>query len=164
MIVVDKKDGLLLKTSEVFLVGKVLTRKSVNKERFKKQMQYLWRPKAKVTIVELENDLFSFGFDSVRDRTTVLRGGPGLFDGCLLILGVADELTYPSRIPLRLQEFWVQIKGLPLTNMTRQMGQFIGNHLGEYVLTDQSRKSTLNCRIPLLQKSFIVSVDDVDLI
>lgn len=28
--------------------------------------------------------------------------------------------------------------------MTRQIGQLVGNHLGEYVLTDQSRKSTLN--------------------
>lgn len=140
IVVVEKKDGLLLKTTKVFLVGKVLTRKPLNIERFKKQMQFLWRPKARVTIVELAQNLFSFGFDSARDRSVIHRGGPCLFDGSLLVLAEADDLTQPNKIPLRLQELWVQLKGIPPPYMTRQKGQFIGNQLGEYVVADQSRK------------------------
>lgn len=32
------------------------------------------------------------------------------------------------------------MKGLPLSYMTRQMGEVLGNHLGKYVLINQSRK------------------------
>lgn len=38
------------------------------------------------------------------------------------------------------QEFWIQIKGFSLEFMTREMERIIGEDLGEYVLTDQSRK------------------------
>lgn len=35
------------------------------------------------------------------------------------------------------------MKGLPPAYMTRHMGQFIGNHIGAHVLTDQSQKSDI---------------------
>ncbi|TQD91520.1 hypothetical protein C1H46_022918 [Malus baccata] len=92
-------------------------------------MVYLWRPKAKVTIVELDDDRFSIGFKNERERAMVLKGGPWLYDGALLILAEADTLANPNEIPLYTQEFWVQVKGLPLAYMTRRMGQFIGNQL-----------------------------------
>lgn len=63
-----------------------------------------------------------------------------LYDGALLILAETDTLANHNKIPFYAQEFWVQIKGLPLAYMTRHMGQFIGNQSGEPILTDQSRK------------------------
>lgn len=101
---------------------------------------HLWMPKAKVTIVELKEGLFSFGFDSKRERAMVQKRGPWLFDGGLLALAEADSLAQSDNIPLSCQEFWIQIKGLPLAYMTRHMGQFVGNQRGKH---DQSRKSEL---------------------
>ncbi|XP_068340395.1 uncharacterized protein [Pyrus communis] len=100
----------------------------------------LWRPKAKVTIVELDDDLFSFGFDNNRESAMVLKGGPWLYNGALLVMVKADTLAHPTQIALYTQEFWIQVKGLLLAYMTRHMGQFIGNQIGEHVLIDQSRK------------------------
>lgn len=138
---IDKQEELSLRSSRVFLVGRVLSQKPINKENFKRQMQSLWRPKESVLIVELKGDLFAFGFNTKHDRTMIHRGGPWLYNKqALLLLAEADDITHPTRIPLMYQEFWVQIKGLPLCYMTRKMGKFIGNHLDEYVLTDQSRK------------------------
>lgn len=135
-VVIDDKEGALLRNTRVFLVGRVLTSKLFNKERFKRQMFNLWRPKAKVTIVELEDGLFSFGFDSIRERTMIKKRGPWLYDGALVVLAEAKDFVKPAVIPLITQEFWIQVKGLPLPYMTRHMGQFIGNQIGHHVLTD----------------------------
>lgn len=110
--------------------------KSFNKYRFKKQMLNLWRPKARVSIVELEDGLFSFGFNNLRERAMIQKGGPWLDDGALMVLAEANNLVNPASIPLSSQEFWVQVKGLPLAYMTQHMGQFIGNQIGIHVLTD----------------------------
>ncbi|KAM1305899.1 hypothetical protein ACFX2H_008354 [Malus domestica] len=141
IIVVDKRETLTLKSSRVFLVGKVLSSKLVNKEGFKRHMRNLWRPKANVVVTDLEDNRFAFGFNSIHERKTILSEGPWLYNKqYLLVLGEADKLAHLARIPLFFQEFWVQFKGLPLCYMTRSMGKFLGNILGEYVITDQSRK------------------------
>lgn len=126
-----------------FLLGGSSHKTCLNTERFKRQMVNLWRPKARVTIVELEEGLFSFGFDNDRERSLVLSGGPWFYDGALLILAEANSLAHPARVPLRLQEFWIQVKGLPLGYKTRHIGQFIGNQIEMHVLTDQTRKGDL---------------------
>lgn len=54
-----------------------MSSKPINKESFKQQMRNLWRPKAHVLIFDLEDDRFAFGFNSLYERTTILRGGPG---------------------------------------------------------------------------------------
>lgn len=64
---------MFLRNSKVFLVGRVLTSKAFNKDWFKKYMVNLWRPKAKVSIVELENGLFSFGFNNLRERAMIQK-------------------------------------------------------------------------------------------
>lgn len=141
VIVIDKQEVDSLKSSRVFLVGKVLTLKSFNKESFKRRMQTLWYPKAQVLIFDLEDDCFAFGFNSQAERTTILRGGPWLFNKqFMLVLGEADNMTYLTRVLLVHQDFWVQVKGLPFCYITRQMGKFLGNTLGNYVLTDQTLK------------------------
>lgn len=146
-----------------------MTRKSIVNERFKRRMMHLWRPKARVSIEELEDDLFSFGFDNRRQKTMVLKGRPWMYDGALLVLAEADTLAHPSRIALHTQEFWIQIKGLPLAYVTRHIGQFIGNQIGNHVLTDQSRRGDIQGRIlrirvtldimKHLRKSLLLSIE-----
>lgn len=63
-----------------------------------------------------------------------------MFNGYLLILVEADEKVNPIRIPLVMQEFWIQVKGLPLSYMTMAMGRMIGTAQGGYVVIDQSKK------------------------
>lgn len=58
-------------------MGRVFTSKASNKDRFKRQMLNFWRPKARVTIMELEDGLFSFGFDNLRERAMIQKGGHG---------------------------------------------------------------------------------------
>lgn len=70
-VVIDDRDGALLRTTKVFLVRRVLTSKVFNKDRFKRLMLNLWRPKPRVTIVELKGGLFSFRFNNHRERALI---------------------------------------------------------------------------------------------
>ena len=55
VLVVEGGNAGLLRTTKFVLVGKVLTKKPFNKEAFKRAMATLWRPKAQVEIVTLED-------------------------------------------------------------------------------------------------------------
>lgn len=79
-------------------------------------------------IIKLEDDKFVFSF---HNKT---------FNHSLLELATTDRLLDPISISFQRQEFWVQVKGLPLVFMTRAMGKLIGEVLGTYVVTDQSRR------------------------
>lgn len=139
-LVIREEAAMQVRSTKFFLVGKLLSRKHVNKEAFKRTMRALWRPKAKVVIAEFKPDRFVYAFNTVEERTIVLNGGPWTFDKCLLVLAKVDSLSNPARVPLVRQEFWVQVKGLPFEFMTEEMGKMIGEALGEYVVTDQSRR------------------------
>lgn len=172
VIVIDDKECALLRANRVFLVGRMLSYKLVNNERFKCHMVNLWRPKAKVTIVEIDDRLFSLGFESIQECSLVQKGGPWLYDGALLVMAEADSLAHPASILLKFQEFWIQVKGLPLAYMTRHMGQFIGNQIGVHILTDQSRKgdlfgSIMRIRVEIdilkpLRRSLLLSFQGMD--
>lgn len=92
-------------------------------------MRNLWCPKANVLIFDLEDDGFAFGFNNLYEQTSILRGGPWLFNKeFLLLLTEVGNMAHPTRVPLYYQEFWVQVKGLPFSYMTRQMGEVLCNH------------------------------------
>ncbi|RXI05414.1 hypothetical protein DVH24_006671 [Malus domestica] len=92
-------------------------------------MQPLWRSIAQVNIVNLADNLFVFAFNSMAQRRAILRGGPW----------TVDNLETPYKIPLTTQEFWIQVKGLPLVLMTQAMGEEIERPLGTYITTDCNR-------------------------
>lgn len=54
-------------------------------------------------------------------------------------LGGVDNLETQYKIPLTTQEFWIQVKGLPLVLMTQAMGEEIERPLGTYITTDCNR-------------------------
>ncbi|KAL5753058.1 hypothetical protein ACOSP7_023234 [Xanthoceras sorbifolium] len=73
---------------EVFhcLVGKVLSRKCINREAFKGVIEQLWSIIGKVDIEIVGANIFVFYFQNVEDRGTVWARGPWHFDGSLIVL------------------------------------------------------------------------------
>ncbi|CAB4309702.1 unnamed protein product [Prunus armeniaca] len=120
-IVIESKENIGVKTDKFLPGGCSASDKPVNKEALRKTFYAIWKPKAHVTIVELEQNRFFFAFNTNLERATILNGGPGLFNGYLLILAEANEkVTRPGFL--------------------LAMGQMIGTALGGYVVTDQSKK------------------------
>lgn len=67
VIMVGKREASALKSSRVFLVGRVLLSKPLNKEGFMRQMRNLWHPEANAVMTDLEDNKFSFGFNSMQE-------------------------------------------------------------------------------------------------
>lgn len=139
-LVVERGFVPSLRTSNFLLVGRLFTQRPFNGEALMRTMTALWRPKVKVQAGRLGDNLFLFSFPTQEERLRILSGGPWTFNRALLGLAVADDLVHPSQIPFAKQEFWIQIKGLPLVYMTRAMGKHIGEALGDYVVSDHSKK------------------------
>lgn len=137
-VIIRSSGKLQVRSSKSFLVGKLLTQKHFNREVLKHTLRRLWRPKAEVSISDGVDGRFIFAFNSPEERARVVNGGPWLFDHCLLALAAADLVSNPARLPLIRQEFWVQVKGLPLVYMTRETAKLIGDALGTFVVGDQS--------------------------
>lgn len=139
-LIVERGSAHSLQTTNFLLVGKLLTNKPFNGEALMRTMTALWRPKVKVQVGRLEENFFMFSFQTKEERLRILSGGPWSFNRFLLVLAVADDLVQPSRIPLVRQEFWVQVKGLPLVFMTKAMGKRIGEELGVFVVSDHGKR------------------------
>lgn len=132
---------LVVKTTKLLLMGKLMADKPYNKYALKCTMANLWKPKARVTIVDIGHDRLSFAFPSLDERTTIYTvGGPWLFDGFLWAFAEADGTTNPYLILLASQALWVQVKRVPFAFMTRKMGRLIESNFDIYIVTDQSRK------------------------
>ncbi|KAL5808299.1 hypothetical protein ACOSQ3_028990 [Xanthoceras sorbifolium] len=65
------------------------------------------------------------------DRLRVLHGGPWSFDGSLLILEVWNDVGEISQLAFQHTKFWVQIHNIPMLCMTKEIGRFLGNQIGE---------------------------------
>ncbi|VVA28465.1 PREDICTED: DUF4283 domain-containing [Prunus dulcis] len=81
-----------LRTSNFLLIGKLLTHKAFNPEAFMLTMTALWRPKVRVQIGRLEENLFMFSFLTKEDRLRILGGGPWTFNHFLVVLAEADGI------------------------------------------------------------------------
>ena len=100
VVVIDNCESALLRANKGF-----------NKKRFKRQMMNLCCPKARVTILKMDEGLFSFGFDSQMERAIVLKRGSWIYECGLLVMAEADNLARPESIPLVSQSFGCKSRG-----------------------------------------------------
>ncbi|TXG50932.1 hypothetical protein EZV62_023456 [Acer yangbiense] len=77
------------------------------------------------------------------DRFQVLSGGPWVFDNSLLVLEKSSGLGNVASLAFNRVAFWIQIPNAPLMCMTKEMGEFIGQLIGD--LKDIDVGSTWEC-------------------
>ncbi|KAK3232375.1 hypothetical protein Dsin_004256 [Dipteronia sinensis] len=113
------------------LVGKLLSKKLVNKEAFSNVMLSIWRVSEGVEIEWIEGNFFSFHFKNLEDRKRILSGSLWSFDRAMMILeepvGDGDIKT----MSFKKLEFWIQIHNIPPLCMTEEIGIFLGRMIGE---------------------------------
>ncbi|KAL5798563.1 hypothetical protein ACOSQ2_003383 [Xanthoceras sorbifolium] len=113
------------------LVGKVVSSKFINREAFISIISKIWKLSQEVEIEVLSTNIFVFHFRNVRDRQRILTGVPWNFDRSLLVLEKPDGNGYVDSMSFSMVEFWVQVHNVPLVCMTKDIGLFIGNQIGE---------------------------------
>ncbi|TXG60826.1 hypothetical protein EZV62_012189 [Acer yangbiense] len=139
------KDGLTAaarKKLELCVVGKVFSHKHINREAFRTVMPKIWRTQG-LEIEVVRDNIFLFYFRNQKDRTRTLAGGPWCFDNCLLALEKVNGVGDIDQVGFHRADFWVQIHNAPLLCMTKEMGMFLGQIIGE--LKDIDVGSTGEC-------------------
>ncbi|KAI8007871.1 Uncharacterized protein LOK49_LG07G01649 [Camellia lanceoleosa] len=121
---------------DMYLVGKLLTRRPFNFDAMKSTLLSMWQPTKGMQVRVIGDNLFVFVFGHVLDKRRVLLNGPWTFDKHLLMLGEMDPNVQPSDIQLTSVQFWVHVCNLPLILMNKEVGQIVGNSVGQFIDMD----------------------------
>ncbi|KAK3184761.1 hypothetical protein Dsin_032047 [Dipteronia sinensis] len=89
-----------------------------------------------VEIEIVKNNFFLFHFKTGEDRCWVLAGGPWTFDGDLIMLEMPTGRGEIENMRFNLADFWVQIHCVPLLCMTKEIGQFLEDFVGNVLEVD----------------------------
>ncbi|KAM2668593.1 hypothetical protein EV2_020172 [Malus domestica] len=122
--------------NKFFMVGKVLSRKIVKPRIVISLLKSLWRPKVDMQIMAISGGRFLCVFDMEEALHCVLRGSPWYFGHALEVLAEVHKDAIPIDVMLCEQEFWIRVHGLPLSLMTRAIGNEIGKVLGRLVAVE----------------------------
>ncbi|TXG64170.1 hypothetical protein EZV62_011164 [Acer yangbiense] len=119
---------------DLCLVGKVISTKNINREAFKAVIPRIWQTVLDIEVVQ--DNIFLFYFSNQGDRFRIMAGGPWSFDNCLLVLEKPSEVGDIAKLGFSRVVFWIQILNASLLCMTKEMGEFLGQLIGELVDID----------------------------
>ncbi|KAK2647289.1 hypothetical protein Ddye_014778 [Dipteronia dyeriana] len=120
------------------LIGKVLSRKTVNKEAFWSVMRKIRQTRDWVEIEPITANVFAFHCQNAGDKEKIIVGGPWSFDDSLIVIKEPEGKGDVHRMCFNRAEFWVQIHNAPLMCMTRDIWRFLGSIIGDVVDIDGS--------------------------
>ncbi|XP_062020791.1 uncharacterized protein LOC133737199 [Rosa rugosa] len=129
--------GLVRKSSQSFLLGKPLTRKPVDSAAFKSHFLRTWMVERDFRVQEMENNLFLFSFESIRDQNKVLIGGVWCFDRALVCLEEYDGVLPITEVSMKHVRIWVRVSGIPSLYEEPDNFTLIGNLLGGFLDYDK---------------------------
>lgn len=121
---------------ELCLVGRVLSRKSINLEAFEKTMLLGWNVAWRVKMQKVRDDRILIQFGHVFEKHRVMWRGPWAFDRNLVVLRELNIDDDPALVSLNESEFHVQATGLPITLLHSSMAEVLGNAMGTFLRPD----------------------------
>ncbi|VFQ69885.1 unnamed protein product [Cuscuta campestris] len=95
------------------LVGKLLTTNPFNAKAMKNVLRAAWKPQKDLLIREVIKNLLVFQLFSLEDKLSVLRTGPLVFDGYLLLIRELGGNEQPEGIWFSFVDFWVRVYDIP---------------------------------------------------
>lgn len=115
------------------LVGRVMTKRNLNRGTVKSMILKAWNLKNGVQIVDGENGCFLFSFEDYGECARVLRDRPWLILSYLLI--VQERALFVSICDLlwNRSPYWIQIHGIPIEGFTDENILKIGARIGEVI-------------------------------
>ena len=84
----------------------------------------------------IQDNTFLFYFRNQSGRHRILARGPWCFDNCLLVLEKISGAGEIRNLPFNRVAFWMLIPNAPLMCMTKEMGEFLRQLIGELVDMD----------------------------
>ncbi|KAL5745637.1 hypothetical protein ACOSP7_026783 [Xanthoceras sorbifolium] len=124
-------DGI--KSVEHYLVGKILSRRKVNREAFRGTIEQIWGTVDRIEIEMVGNNVFVFHFQSLEDKAMVWSRGPWHFDKNLIVLEKPVGPGAISQLRFQFSEFWIHIYTIPLACMNYKVARLIAEEVGTIV-------------------------------
>lgn len=112
------------------LVGKIMTKRNLNRNTVRSMILKGWNLKGEVKIVESENGCFLFSFEDVSECARILRDRPWLIMGFLMIVQERRQFEPISEVLWKFCPYWVQIHGIPIEGFTEENILRIGARIG----------------------------------
>uniref|UniRef100_A0A803P795 Reverse transcriptase domain-containing protein n=1 Tax=Cannabis sativa TaxID=3483 RepID=A0A803P795_CANSA len=143
----DDDGGLLYDTNDRELldfddrwcvVGRFLTKRSLDFMAMQHKMASLWRPGRGMFVKELDENLYLFQFYHQIDVDRVVEGSPWTFDRVPLIFSKLKEGENPWAMVLNKLDFWIQLHGLSTGFMSAKVVKDVGNYIGTFVEADKN--------------------------
>ncbi|KAL5862157.1 hypothetical protein ACOSQ4_003453 [Xanthoceras sorbifolium] len=115
------------------LVGKILSRRKVNREAFRGTIEQIWGTVGRVEIEMVGDNVFVFHFQSLEDKAMVWSRGPWHFDKNLIVLEKPVGPGAISQLQFKFSEFWIHIYNIPLACMNCKVARLIAEEVGTIV-------------------------------
>ncbi|KAL5734135.1 hypothetical protein ACOSP7_031996 [Xanthoceras sorbifolium] len=124
-------DGI--RSVEHCLVGKILSRRKVNREAFRGTIEQIWGTVGRIEIEMVGDNVFVFHFQSLEDKAMVWSRGPWHFDKNLIVLEKPVGPGAISQLRFQFSEFWIHIYNIPLACMNCKVARLIAEEVGTIV-------------------------------
>ena len=122
------------------IFGKSISNRFVNKSRLMKMFNQLWQNKACEKIEDYTDGIFIITFESSMINNRVLRGQPWNFAGSYLVFIDPFGMEQVTDANFQGISFWTHVYGIPLRNITPNLGIDIANTIGRFIEYDSSTK------------------------
>ncbi|XP_060959188.1 uncharacterized protein LOC133030459 [Cannabis sativa] len=163
-LVLEDDDGDLSEIDDRWcLVGRFLTRRSIDYQAMQHKVDSLWQPNQGLYVKELDPNHFLFQFYHEIDITRVIDGSPWTFDRVPFIFERVKPGENPRQISLTRLDVWIQCHEMKtgfmsestLRHMTNYIGTFVKSYPNNFtgVWRDYLRvRTTINVEKPLKKK------------
>lgn len=115
------------------LVGRLAVRKFASLYDIEKGLRSAWDVKTPLEITQIGDNLYIFELVDKKICDRIYNRQPWTFRGSLLLLDRFRGDEKPEDINLQTTPVWIQAHGLQLRAMSRDMGEKLGNLLGEVI-------------------------------
>ncbi|KAJ1377585.1 Endonuclease/exonuclease/phosphatase superfamily [Sesbania bispinosa] len=117
------------------LIVKVLGRK-MTLRYFQARLYKLWQPRARMEIIDLDNEYFIIRFEDLHDLQHVLDDGPWMLTDHYVVIQRWRPGFLPFQDNLQRVSVWIRVPGLPIEFYDKTVLYRIGNVLGKTVKLD----------------------------
>lgn len=114
-------------------------------------------------IKEVSREIFLFSFGDVKDRYRVLEGDPWSFDYSPIVLKKVDDLGNLDLADFCYTNFWVQAHSLPLDSRLPEVGEVIGEAVGDLVKVHTNRNGKCSGKFVRVRSRIDITIIMVDL-
>ena len=125
--------------SELGIVIRIWTRRSVNQSAFVTTMTNIWQMKAEVEIKNIGKNMYVVQFHHWKDKERVMEGQPWHFDRHVILMTDIQGKCKPSDIQLWEFPIWARVYDLPFKGRLNDVNvRAIGNKIGAFIKMDNS--------------------------